>query len=274
MSYRSILVNLDMDGPVAPIVNLAVDLARRFDARLVGFSAADAAMPPIMAPEGGAIAVEVWQQMREDIQKRFKELHAAFDEQVAGAVGAEWRDTIDTPTRALSAAARLVDLIVTSASKGATTGDTYRAADPGSVVLQAGRPLLVAASGAEHVPAQKIVIAWKDTREARRAVADAVPLLLSANEVIIVTVDAKPDDWIRAGVKDVAAFLAAHGVKARAEVLLDNDEAYRLTEFIASIHADLVVSGAYGHSRVREWAFGGVTRSLLDEIGLNRFMSS
>ncbi len=73
---------------------------------------------------------------------------------------------------------------------------------------------------------------------------------------------------------DFAAFLAGHGIKARSEVLEGSEDSYRLVEFIAASHADLVVSGAYGHSRLREWAFGGVTRSLLDERGLNRFMSS
>lgn len=274
MSYRSILVNLDVDGPAAPVVKLAIDLARRFDGTLTGFCAADAPMPTIMAPEGGPIAVEVWQQLRDDVQKRFKELHATFDGLVAGSVPSHWRQALDNPTRALAAASRLADLVVTDAPKGASTGDAYRTVDPGSVVLQAGRPLLVAASGAEHVLARKVVIAWKDTREARRAVADSLPLLVSAGEVIVVTVDAEPDDWTRAGVKDVAVYLAAHGIKARTEVVADREEGRRLAEFIVSEHADLVVSGAFGHSRVREWVFGGVTRSLLDEVGLNRLMSS
>jgi nucleotide-binding universal stress UspA family protein len=274
MSYRSILVNLDIDGPIAPITKLAIDLAKRFEARLIGFSAADAALPAVMAPEGGVIAVEVWQQMKDDIRKRFKDLHAEFDGVVADSVKTEWRDALDIPNRALPTAARLADLIVTGASKGASTGDTYRVADPGSVVLQAGRPVLVAASGSEHVLAKKVVIAWKDTREARRAVVDAVPLLKAAGEVAVVTVDSEAADWIKAGVADVAAFLASHDIKARSEVIKAKDDVDSLTEFVTSTHADLVVSGAYGHSRVREWVFGGVTRSLLDEIGLNRFMSS
>lgn len=273
MSYKSILVNLDIDGPVAPLVKLGIDLAARFDAKLIGFCAADAPMPTMMAPEGATIGIEILQQQRGDIGNRFKELRAEFDALAAQAGTSEWRESVNNPTRALVQQARIADLIVTGAPQGAATGDAYRVADPGSVVLHAGRPVLVAASGAEHVAANNAVIAWKDTREARRAVADAVPLLASANEVIVVTVDSDPDDWTHTSVADVTAYLGRHGIRARTEVIKAKDEGGKLLEFAASVHADLLVSGAYGHSRLREWVLGGVTRSLLDEILITRFMA-
>jgi nucleotide-binding universal stress UspA family protein len=274
MSYKSILVNLDIDGPIIPLVKLATDLASRFDARLVGFCAADAPFPTALAPEGGAIAVEVWQDQKDEIDRRFKELHAHFDNLAAGSVKSEWREVMGNPTRSLASAARLADLIITGAAQGASTGDSYRAVDPGSVAIQAGRPVLVAAGGAERMLAQKAVVAWKDTREARRAVADAVPLLSLADEVVVATVTSESDDWIQEGVDDIVAFLAAHGIKARSEVVTAKDDIGALTEFVTSLGADLVVSGAYGHSRIREWALGGVTRSLLDDVRLSRFMSN
>ena len=273
MSYKSILVNLDIDGPVIPVVKAATDLAGRLGARLIGFYAADAPMP-IAGPESGALAAEAWMQMREDVESRFKEMHEKFGRLVAGTVETDWREVLDSPTRALATEARAADLIVMGATEGAATGDAYRRAEPGSVVLQAGRPLLVVARDTEQVPAKNVVVAWKDTRESRRAVADAVPLFKSADSVIVVTVTAEKDPWFDRSVADVAAFLAGHGIKARSEVLEGSEDSYRLVEFIAASHADLVVSGAYGHSRLREWAFGGVTRSLLNERGLNSFMSS
>jgi len=273
MSYKSILVNLDIDGPVVPVVKAAVDLAARQKARLIGFCAADAPMP-MAGPEASALAAETWMQMRKDIQSRSKELRGKFETLVAGAVETEWREALDNPTRALAYESRAADLIVMGAVEGAATGDAYRRADPGSVALQAGRPLLVVARDTERVPAESVVVAWKDTREARRAVADAIPLLKAARTVVVVTIAEEKDPWAEQGVSDVAGFLSRHGVKARSEVLESTDDSDRLVEFIAASHADLVVSGAYGHSRLREWAFGGVTRSLLDETGLNRFMSS
>lgn len=274
MSYKSILLNLGIDGPIEPLAGVGIDLAKRFDAKLIGFCAADAPLPVTMAPEGAAIAAELWEQSRIEIRQRLDDRHSKFDRLVAGTVRSEWRDTVENPDHALARASLLADLVVTGASLGASTGDAYRMADPGSLVLRAGRPVLVAALGATSLPLGRIVVAWKDTREARRAVADAVPLMAMANEVIIVAIDRNPSDWIRDGVKDVASFLAGHGIKARTEILKSDEEGNRLVDFLASVKADLIVSGAYGHSRLREWAFGGVTRSLLDEVWLHRLMSS
>ena len=275
MSYKSILLTLGVDGPIDPLTRVAVGLAKRFDARLIGFCAADAPLPVTMAPEGAAIAADLWEQSRDEIRQKLKDRRGEFDNLVAGAVEIDWRATIENPDQALARSSRLADLIVMGASQGASTGDSYRTADPGSLVLRAGRPVLVAAHGAADLPTGKVVIAWKDTREARRAVADALPLMAMANEVTIVAVDRNPDDWIRDGVKDVASFLAGHGIKARTEVIkTDDDDGNRLVDFLASVNAELIVSGAYGHSRLREWVFGGVTRSLLNEAWLNRLMSS
>ncbi|TIQ07643.1 MAG: universal stress protein [Mesorhizobium sp.] len=275
MGYKSILLNLNIDGPIEPLTRIGVSLAKRFDARLIGFCAADAPLPVTMAPEGAAVAAEIWEQSRDEIRRRLADLSGEFGTLVAGAVETGWHGEIENPDHAVARRARMADIVVTSASQGASTGDSYRTADPGSLVLRAGRPVLVAAHGATDLPARKIVVAWKDTREARRAVADAAPLMTMASEVTIVAVDRHPDDWIRDSVKDVASFLAGHGIKPRTEIIkTTDDEGNRLVDFFASVNAELIVSGAYGHSRLREWVFGGVTRSLLDEVWLNRLMSS
>lgn len=275
MSYKSILLNLNIDGPIEPITRIGVNLAKRFDARLIGFCAADAPLPVTMAPEGAAIAADIWEQSRDEIRRRLTSLNGEFDGLVAGAVKTDWHGDIENPNHAVARRARMANIVVTSASQGASTGDSYRTVDPGSLVLRAGRPVLVAAQGSMDLPARRIVVSWKDTREARRAVADAVPLMAMAEEVTIVAVDRNPDDWTRDSVKDVASFLAGHGIKARTEIIKTaDDESNRLVDFFASMNAELIVSGAYGHSRLREWVFGGVTRSLLDEVWLNRLMSN
>lgn len=274
MSCNSILLNIDIDGPIEPITRFGVDLARRLDARLIGFCAADAPLPATMAPEGAAIAAEVWELARDEIRHRIKDHRGKFEELIEGAVNSDWRDAIENPDHALARSSRVADLVVTSASRGVSTGDSYRTADPGSLVLRTGRPVLIAADGATEMQLDKAVVAWKDSRESRRAVADAVPLLRLAKEVTVVAVDPEPDDWTRSGIDDVVSFLAAHRIYARTETLVSNDEGNRLIDYLASIKADLIVSGAYGHSRLREWVFGGVTRSLLDQVWLNRLMSN
>jgi nucleotide-binding universal stress UspA family protein len=273
MSYKSILVNLDIDGPIVPVVKAAAELAGRFQARLIGFCAAAAPMP-MAGPESAGLAAETWIQMRDDIQSRFKDVHDNFVKAIDGNVVSDWRETLDHPTRALAEASRAADLIVMGAIEGAATGDAYRRADPGSVALQAGRPLLVVARDTKQVLAKKVVVAWKDTREARRAVADAVPLLKWADRVTVVTVATEIDQRVRDSLADVVAFLGTHGVNAHPELIEAPDDFIGLFTFIDAGDVDLVVSGAYGHSRLREWVFGGVTRSLLDDNRICRFMAS
>lgn len=273
MGYKTILVNLDIDGPVVPIITAAVDMAERFQAKLVGFCAADAPLL-VSGVEGGELAAEAWQMIRKDIARDFERLRGEFERIIGGKVEAHWRDSLEGPSQGLARAARIADLIVMGAPEGAATGDAFRTCNPGSVVLQAGRPILVAAKGADQLPANKVTIAWKDTREARRAVADAVPLLAAAREVDIVAVAGEVDIWLRESLSDVASFLAGHGITARTHAIEGARDSDDLISFLKQHGPDLVVSGAFGHSRLREWVFGGVTRSLFDQTDLSRFFAS
>lgn len=273
VTYKSILLNLDIDHQSASLIKLAINLAKQFDARLIGLSAADVP-PPMASADGMVFDGELVECERENIETRFAELRAKVGNLAGTAIELEWREALATPTHFLIEAARSADLIVTAAPDGASSRNAYRSTDLGSLVLNAGRPVLIAAGGAEQVLADKVLVAWKDTREARRAVADAVPLLSHAQEVVVATVEREDGTSTSEGVADVATFLARHGIKARAEIITGDDESKRLSFFAESIHADLIVSGAYGHSRLREWVFGGVTRSLLGDDDLNRFMSS
>jgi nucleotide-binding universal stress UspA family protein len=268
VSYRSILVNIDIDAVPTPIVKLATDLARRFDARLIGVSAADVP-PPIVSPDGMVFDGELLVSEREGIKKRLAELQLQFHRLVAGSVEIKWHGMVGNPTRLVVEQARAADLVVTSARRH----NGVRSADTASVTLEAGRPVLVVADNSEYVLAKTVLIAWKDTREARRAVADALPLLATANEVVVATINAEADTAIRSSLDDVLAFLKHHKITARGEVISGPQNGQPLLDLARSAHADLIVAGAYGHSRLREWAFGGVTRTLLDKNDINRLMS-
>ena len=273
MNCKTILVNLDIEGPVEPVVEAVRDLATHLQAMVIGLCAADA-RPPMVTTDGGALVVEVWQKERDEIKADIRKIRATFERLMAGFGHTEWREALDSPTRALTDLSRVADLVVMRASSGAATGDSTRTAAPSSVILQAGRPVLVMARGRNRIPLGKVVVTWKETREARRALADAVPLLALADEVIVVTAAAVIEPWIRKGVADATAFLTRHGIRARTEVIKGPDESARLLEFIAASGADLVVAGAYGHSLLREWVFAGFTRSLLDNSDIHRFLSS
>ncbi|MGB3874825.1 MAG: universal stress protein [Shinella zoogloeoides] len=240
MVYRSILVNLDIDRPVEPLTQAAIDLASRSGARLIGLCAA-------RTPA-----------------ERMEEVRAAFLHLAANRIEAEWRGETMTPTEAVVAAARVADLVLMAA------GDR---ADPAAVVLRTGRPLLVVGSDCDTIATRKIVIGWKDTREARRAIADALPLLSVAYDVAVVSVSPEPAPAERQSLSDIVSYLARHNVKARPQMIKSADETIGFLQFVDESDADIVVTGAYGHSRLREWVFGGITGLLLEENTRTRFLS-
>ena len=136
---------------------------------------------------------------------------------------------------------------------------------------------MVAAAGSQapRIDAEKIVVAWKDTREARRAVVDALPFLKAASEVLVATVDEGDYSTEREDLDDMMAWLAVHGIKARAEVVPEAETP--VAAIVAAAHkmgAGLVVSGAYGHTRLSEWLFGGATRDLLKASAVSRFFAN
>jgi nucleotide-binding universal stress UspA family protein len=111
----------------------------------------------------------------------------------------------------------------------------------------------------------RMTIAWKDTRETRRAVADALPLLKTAKHVSILHLAPERDrQKATESMNDVAHWLSHHGIGA--DVIFtcttEGDDAYQLNACLRNNQADVVVAGAYGHSRLREWVLGGVTRDL------------
>jgi nucleotide-binding universal stress UspA family protein len=133
--------------------------------------------------------------------------------------------------------------------------------------MRAGRPLLVVPPGTGNLDTKHVTVAWKDTREARRAVWDALPFLKSAESVHVIEVAERDDlDAAVARTADVVAYLARHEVNARAEARTKREKSVADELILVSeqVGADLIVSGGYGHARLREWAFGGVTSDLLE----------
>ena len=133
MSYRSILVNLDIDAFPSAIVKLAIDLARRFDARIIGVSAADVP-PPAVTVDGMVFDGEIVQLERQQIEKRLQELRLEFEKLVGAAVEMEWRGAVYSPTHFLLESTRAADLIVTAAQDA----NAFRSVDIGSLALGAG----------------------------------------------------------------------------------------------------------------------------------------
>lgn len=274
MIFNTIMVQLDVDSPASPRLKFALNLASRFEADLIAFAAAE---PHLFVPsdEGGVVAAEMMRQRAEEIEDRLK----ALKEEFLGVAGdnekASWQGDVGNPTQLLAMHARAADLIVTGTPAPPVALDHRRIIDAGTLILSAGRPVLFAADRLA-LDAKSVLVAWKDTREARRATVDAMPFLTNAREVVVATIAEGGLKSAQGSAADVVRFLMKHGVKARAEVLeLGRAKAAdALDEIAREIGVDLLVAGAYGHSRLREWAFGGVTRSLLDRRMLNRLLSN
>jgi nucleotide-binding universal stress UspA family protein len=147
-----------------------------------------------------------------------------------------------------------------------------------ALLFGSGRPLLVVPPGCTgNNPSDRILIAWDAKREAARAVADALPLLRTARDVVIATIDAIPEDGGHGPTpgKDLAVHLERHGVDVRVNNVdgMGRTAAAALMDEAAALDANLIVMGGYGHARAREWLWGGVTRELTEYARTPLFMS-
>jgi nucleotide-binding universal stress UspA family protein len=171
--------------------------------------------------------------------------------------------------------ARMADLVVLAASERHKRARRELLED---VLFKSGRPILLLPTGSRRADAwDRILIAWNASAEVTRAVVNALPLLKAASHVRIVTVDAAPGKagYGEAPGRELAAYLARRGVRAEVSNLdgLGRDHAQRLSEAALDFSADMIVMGAYGHSRAREFILGGVTRDLLGAPPLPLFLS-
>lgn len=143
--------------------------------------------------------------------------------------------------------------------------DNSRRVRLGDLALEAGRPLLILPRGVKSLNLRRVVIGWKEAREPRRAVADALPLLALAEHVTVLQAARKELlEFVRGNLRDVVRWLGRHGVEAVPAVAVGADHDFvALYNELKERRCDLFVAGAYGHSRLGEFVFGGVTRDML-----------
>lgn len=265
MTYKSLMVHLELKGDNQGVLKIAGELAERFGAKVTGIAACQPIQ--VIANEGFA-APEVIMQDREEMVRELSAAESQFRAALTGrASELEWRSSITYAPLAdyIADEARSADLIITAKDIGPDLFDESRRVRLGDLVMRAGRPLLVVPDGVTSLPLRHVFVGWKDSREARRAVADAVPLLKAAGQATIVEIAPEHQRAVaQARVDDVANALKRHGVDASGRTLTTaGAEAGFLHAFLLDSHCDLLVAGAYGHNRLREWAFGGVTEDVL-----------
>jgi nucleotide-binding universal stress UspA family protein len=266
MDYKTVMVGLALDRPNDACLRVAGDLGERFGARVVGVAASDLRPPMYFAD--GDFAQKLLEEETATVQARLSELEAEFRTAIGQrAASVEWRSARALPVPYMLQQARAADIIVVGARSEAMV-DPYAAPNPSDLVMQAGRPLIVVPPAVQWLDLRSVLVAWKDTREARRAVFDALPILAAAKEVTIAEIPEQDTDRAEAmsRVADVAAWLRSHGIVAHTsvpEAVADVSE--QLEKIAANVGAGAVVAGAYGHSRFREWVLSGVTRHLATE---------
>ena len=267
MTYATLLVCVDDDPASDSRLELACDLSVAFDARLIGLGVGSIA-PPLYDPlAGGAMVGELISLYRDMAEAEVERARRRFLEITAArGVEASWRGEIGYPAEVCARTARAADLVLLG---GRNPRAPYHAPDVADVLMRAGRPVLMTPPTWLRSPVgEPALVAWKDSREARLAVAAALPLLQRADKVFVYAACA-PDDLesVGAGVEDVAGWLERHGIDAEAVTDADREgpTGRQILDEARARQVGLVVAGGYGHARLQEWALGGVTRDLLDD---------
>src|SRR3989449_4208278 len=276
-SIAEIVVFVDGETEPTAIMEFAGVLALEYGAHLTGvfMRPAPAVTPPEMFVRGEGIpnVIEVRQAQVERVEADHR---ARFDEIVRrNALGSEWRSVPYFSSDA-GVHARYADLAVVARPHPA--GQT--AGPPGlveSLVLTSGRPVIVLPPHSTASRLSRILVGWNAGREAVRAVADALPLLVRAAAVEVLVIDPerhRADHGQEPG-GGIARYLARHGARVEVRRLSsDGEDVGRLLlSHAAAFGADLLVMGAYGHARLNELIFGGVTRTALHDAGLPVLMS-
>jgi nucleotide-binding universal stress UspA family protein len=261
MSFATLMVHVDVARDCEQRVQLAVALADRFQATLIGV--AGLALRPAFAAGGIVVYHEPTQDDCRAVSARLDEMGRRFRGKGQHLKQVEWRTALDLPNELVSREARAADLIIVGARHAG--GNVHDLVDPGVILLRTGRPLLVVPNVVAPPQLRRIVVAWKETRECRRAVRDALPFLQRANEVLVLGIDEGQPETAKTHLSDVAGYLRRHGIVMAGEVWRQprGPVAAELLHFVRDNDADLIVAGGYGHSRLGEWIFGGVTHELL-----------
>jgi nucleotide-binding universal stress UspA family protein len=280
MSYKDLLVALDSETPARGRIDLAAALAERFAAHLVGLYPLPTPRPPRhLGYYDPALLDPFFVDLRARSRAAADQMREAF-EHAAGlrGISAEWREISEGPEADPALHARYADLAILG-QLDPDLGEAERIRPhPEQITLASGRPILVVpyAGHFENV-GRRIVVGWNATREAARAVNDAMPLLVSAEAVTVLTIDAREGPHGHGALPgaDISLHLARHGVKAEIEHTISAGLPVGevLLSRAADFGADLLVMGSYGHSRTRELLLGGATRTLLRSMTIPVLMS-
>ncbi|MFP4897292.1 universal stress protein [Paraburkholderia sp. EG304] len=279
MNYRNLLVHLDDSQAARQRLEIALRVARQFDALLVGLDATPIPDPHILSAIPGAASMYA-EVMRQSDQQRAA-LRDLFDAACRHAeVAGQFRCRDASDMRSIVRYARLADLIIAGQSNP-NASETYIHDHVGEqLMMTAGRPVLfVPYTGVFPSVGNRILIAWDGSREATRAIHDALPFISRARQNILVTVHGPADAPLGARIPgtDMARTLARHDAVIdllELEGATGERVGSKLLSCAQAHGSDLIVMGGYGHARWHEAVWGGVTRALLQSMTVPVLMSN
>jgi nucleotide-binding universal stress UspA family protein len=278
MELTEIVLHVDESPRFAARLGIALALARRHDARVVGVFVQPP--PPVYDIEmPSRILDDFLAQLADTRRAATAEVEKAFRAQLdAAGVASEWRVHDGDPATALAVSSRYADIAVVSQAPPDSAAAVDPDAVPEGVILAASGPVLVVPHyGTYEKVGEHVLVAWDASAAAARAVRDALPLLAKAAKVTVLSVNPEKS-YARHGEMpgaDIALHLARHGVPPETSVSYSDEIGVgdMILSRLADLGADLMVMGAYGHSRMRELLLGGVTRHILAHMTAPVLMS-
>ena len=279
MAYETILINADSEDRFPGVLSVTTGIAATNHSHVLAVAALP---PPMKIPAGmpGTPDVITLERHREAFRREAERMHIMFDDMVRGkSFTAEWRvdaGEARSDVDALVAHGRLADLVITAnANRLPDGGRSFHTAE--RLISEAGRPVILVPKGVTpYHDESRILIAWNGSREASRAVFDALPLLKSAQHVKVLHIETgTPSGLSISSCAAISATLRRHGVRSIYEELSLPRAAAgaALLSAAKAENANLLVMGGYGHWRFRELVLGGATRHILRHMTVPVLMS-
>ena len=268
MSFKSLLVPVQPTSACNEALPRVVEFAQALGADLTGVCA----LASVFLANPWIVSGDIVQQLTDDQEDQFKAAEARFhlaSERLNGR--AHWRIHHEYPNYAVNIEAAGADLILSTIDKGPEASTVGLS----TLVLESGLPIIALPAPAQPIRADHILIAWRNTADARRAVTAALPLLRKAKTVTAVQIvqsDEADDAWV--GLLALKERLKLHGVTLETELVFKDGEADAdvLLGAARERSVDMIVLGGYGHARAREWILGGMTQDLLASTTIPLFM--
>ncbi|WP_321367462.1 universal stress protein [uncultured Desulfuromusa sp.] len=274
MSYKTILVYADCGQRTAVCIEVAIRMAMQHDAHLIALYTQEPFVIPAHLIQAGEEVIKTQKKFADDEVAKVK---SAYHNQALsmGFTNNEWLYTQGFPVDTVAEQARYADLVIVGQADSSDKLNVNKDFTA-QLMLAAGRPVLILPYAGSFLNiGRRILIAWNASREATRAITDALPLLKRAESVHLLALSSKYDAQNHIPVDETVLYLARHGVNV--EVARDRvtkiDAGNAILSCAADLGSDLLVMGGYGRSRLREWVLGGATRTILESMTLPTLMS-